>query len=64
MGVLREGYDRVADEYAAHVAGALAGKPFDRALLERLEGLVAGPILDAGCGPGHVARYLAEHERK
>ena len=54
-------YDRVAGEYAARVAGELAGKPLDRALLaafaEQVRAL--GPVCDAGCGPGHVGAFLA-----
>lgn len=56
----RASYDRVAGEYAARIAGELAGKPLDRALLacfvEQVGGL--GVIADIGCGPGHVAAYL------
>ncbi len=56
----RATYDRVAEEYAARIAGELAGKPLDRALLacfvEQVGGL--GAIADIGCGPGHVAAYL------
>ncbi|HEU4328169.1 MAG TPA: methyltransferase domain-containing protein [Roseiflexaceae bacterium] len=55
-------YDRVAAEYARRIAGELAHKPLDRALLdrfaERMRG--AGPVADLGCGPGHVTHYLAE----
>lgn len=61
----RESYDRVARDYAAHIAGELAHKPFDREMLERFAErarLVPGgehlPVLDLGCGPGHVTRYL------
>ncbi len=58
----RATYDRVAEEYAARIAGELAGKPLDRALLacfvEQVGGL--GIIADIGCGPGHVAAYLHE----
>jgi SAM-dependent methyltransferase len=56
----RATYDRVADEYAAHIADELAGKPLDRVLLacfvEMVDGL--GMVADIGCGPGHVAEYL------
>ena len=56
----RATYDRVADEYAAHIADELAGKPLDRALLACFAELVSetGAIADIGCGPGHVAEYL------
>jgi SAM-dependent methyltransferase len=57
---VQQTYDRVADEYAARIAGELAHKPFDRVLLDRLAGLALplGPVCDLGCGPGHVARYV------
>ncbi len=59
---MQHGYDQVAPEYARRIAGELAGKPVDRALLD---GFVAtfgalGPLCDLGCGPGHVARYLRD----
>jgi SAM-dependent methyltransferase len=56
-------YDDLAAEYAARLAGELAGKPLDRALLDRFAEKVRGigPVYELGCGPGHVARYL--HER-
>ena len=58
-GVLRESYDRVAGAYAARVGGELAGKPADRRLLDALAADAEGLIGDLGCGPGHVAAYLA-----
>ena len=56
----RATYDRVANEYAAHIADELAGKPLDRALLACFAEMVSGngAIADIGCGPGHVAEYL------
>jgi SAM-dependent methyltransferase len=59
---VRASYDRVASEYARRIAGELANKPLDRALLDALAERVrgAGPVADLGCGPGHVARYLAD----
>jgi SAM-dependent methyltransferase len=56
-------YDDLATEYAAHLSGELAGKPLDRALLDRFAEEVrgAGPVVELGCGPGHVARHL--HDR-
>ena len=63
LEMIRDGYDRVAEEYARRIAGELAGKPFDRAILDRVAEAAAslGPVCDLGCGPGHVAGYL--HER-
>jgi ubiquinone/menaquinone biosynthesis C-methylase UbiE len=64
---VRDSYDRVAERYVEEVGGELAGKPLDRALLRCLIELVAdveeatgtGMVADLGCGPGHVAAYLA-----
>jgi SAM-dependent methyltransferase len=56
----RRSYDRVADRYAIEINDELRGKPLDRALLDAFAELTAGsPVLDAGCGPGHTAAYLA-----
>lgn len=59
---VRDAYDEVATEYAARIADELAGKPLDRALLDVFaERLGAGArVCDAGCGPGHVTRYLRD----
>src|SRR5579864_4976455 len=60
---LQQSYDRVAQEYARRIYGELANKPFDRKMLDWLVEKVnrTGPICDMGCGPGQIARYLAEH---
>jgi SAM-dependent methyltransferase len=56
----RRSYDLVADRYRAEVGDELRGKPLDRALLDAFAELSAGaPVLDVGCGPGHVTAYLA-----
>lgn len=55
------GYDEVAAAYADQLADELSHKPFDRWLLEQVAGLAGRrPVVDAGCGPGHVADHLAE----
>ncbi|MFF3272375.1 class I SAM-dependent methyltransferase [Streptomyces chrestomyceticus] len=60
---VRRSYDTVAEEYAARLHDELIGKPLDRALLaallERTE--PGGTVADLGCGPGHVAAWLAGH---
>lgn len=53
MGV-QDSYDAVADAYAAQFTDELDHKPFDRDLLDRVAAEVAGPLVDIGCGPGHV----------
>ncbi|MGW8886362.1 class I SAM-dependent methyltransferase [Streptomyces sp. NPDC055749] len=59
---VRRSYDTVAEEYAARLGNELAGKPLDRALLASLvEQTEPGSVIaDLGCGPGHVAAWLAE----
>jgi SAM-dependent methyltransferase len=58
---VRRSYDSVAEEYAGHLRDELAAKPLDRALLASVaEQVEAGaPVADLGCGPGHVAAWLA-----
>jgi ubiquinone/menaquinone biosynthesis C-methylase UbiE len=60
ISAVRTAYDRVADEYVAHINGELEHKPLDRQLLDRFAAHVKdkGLVCDLGTGPGHVARYL------
>jgi SAM-dependent methyltransferase len=57
---IREDYDRLAEQYALHIADELQHKPLDRELLARFAARVRarGEVCDMGCGPGHVTRYL------
>ncbi len=56
---VRAGYDAVAAAYAQEFVDELDRKPFDRWLLERIADLAGPhPIVEVGCGPGHVAAYL------
>ena len=54
----RATYDRIAAEYAARIAGELAGKPLDRALLacfaEQVDGM--GTAADMGFAPATSPR--------
>lgn len=61
---IEQSYDRVAGEYARRIYGELAHKPFDRKMLDWLIEKVnrTGIACDIGCGPGQIARYLADHE--
>lgn len=61
-GGTQTSYDRVAGEYVRLIYGELSHKPLDRELLDRFAGRVRdlGQVLEIGCGPGHVARYLSE----
>ena len=60
---LRRSYDEVAEEYSTRIGDELAHKPLDRALLRALvEQTPSGsPVADLGCGPGHVAAWLARN---
>jgi ubiquinone/menaquinone biosynthesis C-methylase UbiE len=57
---IRESYDSAAESYAEHLFGELAHKPLDRHLLRRFaeEVRYRGDVVDLGCGPGHVTRFL------
>ena len=56
-------YDRVANVYEARFADELDGKPRDRELLDTFAADVAGPIVDVGCGPGHIGAFVRQHHR-
>lgn len=57
----RSSYDVVAETYARRFSDELSRKPFDREWLERFaRGCPRGRVLDIGCGPGHVGRFLAD----
>ena len=59
--VIRAAYAAVADDYLASFGGDLARLDLDRRLLDTLAGYAAstGRVLDVGCGPAHIGRYLA-----
>jgi SAM-dependent methyltransferase len=54
-------YDQVAQDYADKYLHEFDHKPFDRELLDRFAAMIpaGGRVVDLGCGPGQVARYLA-----
>ena len=59
----RRSYDTVAEPYADLLATYLDDDPHDRAQLALLADLVhrsgGGPVLDVGCGPGHLTAHLS-----
>lgn len=57
---VRRCYASVAGPYAEALTGELDQLPFERWLLERV-GRLAGrsPVVEVGCGPGHVTAFLA-----
>ena len=58
---VRRSMDAVAAPYAENFSNEFeAGLPFERWLLDRVAAQAAGgPIVEVGCGPGHVTAYLA-----
>jgi 2-polyprenyl-3-methyl-5-hydroxy-6-metoxy-1,4-benzoquinol methylase len=66
LDVVRDSYDRVADNYVDMVAttslGDIRFQPWLRAAMDVFADAVGGlgPVLDVGCGPGTVTAYLAE----
>lgn len=66
LDVVRDSYDRVADNYVDLVATTALGdirlQPWHRAAVDVFADAVGGlgPVLDVGCGPGTVTAYLAE----
>jgi SAM-dependent methyltransferase len=61
LQTVRDSYDRVADTYVSLRVGELDDRPWLRAALSAFAEEVRplGPVLDVGCGPGHVAAHLA-----
>ncbi|PZE70244.1 SAM-dependent methyltransferase [Curtobacterium sp. MCPF17_018] len=52
-------YGARADEYAALLGSMDAVHPDDRALVDAWATSRSGPLVDAGCGPGHWTAHLA-----
>ncbi|MEP9365250.1 DUF480 domain-containing protein [Nocardioides sp. CN2-186] len=59
---VRASYDAVAAAYAERLSGELLdGLPFETWLLDRVAAHAdGGPVVEVGCGPGHVTAYLAD----
>ncbi len=57
---VRATYAAAAPTYARELTDELDGLPFERWLLDRVAETAGElPVMDAGCGPGHVTAYLA-----
>lgn len=60
----RDSYDNVAESYAEMLRDSIAGLPYLRATLGLFADLVnaggGGPVVDVGCGPGHVTAVLCD----
>ncbi len=58
---VRSAYDAVASTYAEQLGDELTGLPFERWVLEQVADLAGPfPVVEVGCGPGHVTAYLAD----
>ena len=57
-------YDARAEEYVALLGRVELLAPADRTLIVRWAGSLGGPLLDAGCGPGHWSALLARSGRQ
>ncbi len=58
---VRASYGAVAASYADALIAELDGLPFERWLLDRVAAHAGtDPVVEVGCGPGHVTAYLAE----
>jgi uncharacterized protein len=56
---VRRAYAAIAADYADRLADELDALPFERWLLDRVAAEAGdAPVVDAGCGPGHVTAYL------
>lgn len=55
-------YDALAEEYARRFADELDHRPRERDLLKRFAARSAdlGPLIDLGCGPGHLTTYVRQ----
>ena len=59
-GDIQDAYSLRAEEYAARLGSMSMVHPSDRQLVSTWADTLAGPVLDAGCGPGHWTGYLTE----
>lgn len=59
LDATRESYDTVAEDYAARIKPLFDQEPISRAMLAAFAEQVRGPVVDVGCGPGHVTAHLA-----
>jgi ubiquinone/menaquinone biosynthesis C-methylase UbiE len=59
LTITRHAYDTVAETYASLVPDRFAKDVVGRSMLAAFADQVSGPVLEVGCGPGHVTAHLA-----
>lgn len=59
MSGVADAYSRRAAEYIDLLGSVDTAHPSDRQLIGSWAGAVTGPVLDAGCGPGHWTDHLS-----
>jgi SAM-dependent methyltransferase len=64
FGRVRASYDALAVDYEARFRDELQGKPRDRELLEEFAVAAGDPIVEIGCGPGHIGEYVRARGRR
>jgi uncharacterized protein YceH (UPF0502 family) len=52
-------YGEIAADYADSLVDELEALPFERWLLGEVASHADGPVVEVGCGPGHVTAFLA-----
>jgi SAM-dependent methyltransferase len=57
---VRDAYTRRADEYTERLGTMASVHRADRQLVTSWADTLSGPVIDAGCGPGHWTRHLAD----
>lgn len=59
LTITRHAYDTVAETYASLVPSRFDADAVGRSMLAAFAAQVTGPVLEVGCGPGHVTAHLA-----
>lgn len=61
MQAAADAYARRATEYTDKLGSMAVVDPADRLLVDTWATQTQGPVLDAGCGPGHWTHHLSSH---
>jgi SAM-dependent methyltransferase len=61
---LRASYDTVARTYEHRFLDELDAKPRDRELLAAFAASAVDPVVEIGCGPGHIGAFVRQRGRR